>query len=192
LFKSLFHRLGVRIVDTGETLTCTHQGDRITFTPGLDEASVDFTLEIYAFQAQRVAEQAASGSVSELEQFRVARELFASKSTGRLDVRRNPLIRNPLLRRVIHGKSPVHVYLASPDPAVERDARYTLIHIHGLWVVIPGLWGEPRRVFRLSLTDAMDLQRRLLAGMKANSWLEWLRIARWYVGWRRKVEAPSR
>ncbi len=56
LFEGLFDTIGVRILDTGETLTCTHRGDQIDFAAGLDEDKVDFTVEIYSFQVDRLAQ----------------------------------------------------------------------------------------------------------------------------------------
>jgi len=83
------------------------------------------------------------------------------------------------------------VYLISPDPEQEENATFTLIYVNKGWLVIQGLQGEPERIFRVSVADALELQRHLFAGMKAGSWLEWLKIGRWYVGWRKKVEVPS-
>jgi len=191
LFQGLFEKVGVRIIDTGEELTCIQRGDRFEFAAGVDEASVDFSVEIYAFQADRLTEHIAQGKIDELEGFRIARELFASRSTGRANIRNNPLISNVILRRLIGGKNLIHVHLISPDPQQEENATFTLIYVNNGWLVIPGLQGEPERTFRVSVAHALELQRHLFAGMKAGSWLEWLKIGRWYVGWRKKVEVPS-
>ena len=45
-FRGLFERAGVRVTDTGEAFTCVHHGSSIEFVEGLDEESVDFTVEI--------------------------------------------------------------------------------------------------------------------------------------------------
>lgn len=191
LFKGLFEKLGVRIIDTGEALTCIQRGDQIEFALGVDEDSVDFSLQVYGYQLERLAEHVAKGDINELERFRIAREFFGRNSTGKANILNNPLISNVVLRRLIGGKNLIHMYLISPDPEQEENATFTLIYVNKGWLVIPGLQGEPERIFRVSVADALELQRHLFAGMKAGSWLEWLKIGRWYVGWRKKVEVPS-
>ena len=50
LFKGLFEKLGVRIIDTGEALTCIQRGDQIEFALGVDEDSVDVSIQVYSYQ----------------------------------------------------------------------------------------------------------------------------------------------
>ena len=191
LFQGLFEKLGVRIIDTGEALTCIQRGDQLEFAMAIDEDSVDFTVQVYGFQVDRLAEHIETGEIDELERFRIAREFFGRSSRGKANVLSNPLISNSILRRLIGGKNLIHMYLISPDPEQEENATFTLIYVNEGWLVIPGLHGEPERVFRVSVADVLELQRRLFAGMKAGSWREWIKIGRWYVGWRKKVEVPS-
>ena len=189
-FKGLFENLGVQIIDSGEAFTCIQRGDKIEFVPGVDEDSVDFSLHLYGYQVERLAEHIAKGDINELERFRIAREFFGRSSSGKANVLNNPLISNVFLRRLIGGKNLIHVYLISPDPEQEENATFTLIYVNNGWLVIPGLQGKPERIFRVSAADALELQRHLFAGMKAGSWLEWLKVGRWYVSWRKKVEVP--
>ncbi len=188
LFKGLFEKLGVRIIDTTEELTCIHCGDRVEFVAGVDKDAVDFTAEIYAFQADRLAEHAASGDIDDLERFRIARALFIRSFTGRRNILSNPLMSNFILQRLVRGKNLIHVHLVSPDPQQDEDATFTLIYINKRWLVVPGLHGEPKRIFRVSVENAVGLQKQLFAGIKAGNWREWLKIAKWYVDWREKVE----
>ena len=191
MFKGLFERLGVQVIDTGEAFTCIHHGNRIEFASGVKETEVDFIVKVYAFQLERLAEQVSKGHIDEVEQFRIARELFSSVSVGKANILNNPLMSNSVLRRVIRGKNLVHVHLLSPDLKQEENATFTLIYINERWLAIRGLHGEPKRVFRVSVTDATDLQKHLLAGMKARKMSEWGKIAKWYIEWRKKVEAPA-
>ena len=188
LVDGLFERLEVHILDTGEEFTCTHRGDRIDFEEVLDKNSVDFGVQLYSFQIDRVVEYAAAGYKDEMARFYLARELFPTTSLGKRNTLNHPLTYNPIFRWMINGKNLIHVYLKSPDPSDSADAPYTLFFLNGHWHVTKGTYGEAKRVFRISVQEAWELQRRMYFGMKNNSWKQWYKIAKWYVGWRKKVE----
>lgn len=191
LFKGLFTKAGVSVMDTGEAFTCLHHGDRIELIEGLDEKKVDFTVELYRYQIVRLAEHVSKGRIDELEQFHVARALFSRKGGGGANPLKNPLMSHPVLRRIIRGKNLIHACLRSPDAGEEKDAHFTLIYVNESWLVVPGLYGQPGRVFNLTVSDALELQKQLFAGMKADKVSEWVAIAKWYVEWRKRVEAPA-
>jgi len=188
-FRGAFQNLGVRIIDTNETLTCHHRGDRIEFDAGINEGAVDATVEIFGYQAERLAGQIERGALDEVEWFRVARALFASGAGKR--VVQNPLSSNVVLRHLINAKNLVHVFLLSPDANQEPDATFTLINVNGTSMLVPGLYGTPERVFRLTVADALELQRKFVVEARHGGFTKWFKLARWYVGWRKKVEAPS-
>jgi len=189
--KDLFSRVGVQVMDTGEAFTCVLSGDRIEFVAGVDEAAVDFTTRVQLFQLQRLAEYIRRGRLDQVEQFRIACALLTS-STGGRHVMANPLMSNQVLRRIIRGKNLMHVTLVSPAPAEEPDATFTILFINGEQLVVPGLHGTPLRVLRVPFDQAIALQKHLFAGLKAGkSPSKWIKIAKWYVEWRRQVEVPS-
>lgn len=189
--KGMFSRLGVRVVDTGEAFTCVHRGDSVEFVSGVNERTVDFTVQVYQFQLERLAEYVRKGTIDEIEQFRIACALFAS-ACGNRHIMSNPLMSNGILRRMIRGKNLMHVTLMSPDPAQEPDASYTIIFINGAQLVLPGLHGTPLRTLRVPFADAIALQKNLFAGMKAGTApSKWIKIAKWYVDWRKRVEVTS-
>jgi hypothetical protein len=189
--RGAFERLGVRIVDGGETLTCIHRGDRLEFAPGIDPATVDATVSIYAYQAERLAAQVDRGGLTPLDWFRVARELLVSGADAAMRTVQTPLSSNPLLRRLIAAKNLVHVFLVSPAPLEEPDAVFSLIHVNGRSLLVPGLHGVPERIFRLTAADALDLQRHLGAAARGGGWWTWVTMANWYRAWRRRVEVAS-
>ena len=186
----MFSRLGIRVIETGEQFTCIHHGDRVEFIAGIDAANVDFTVEVYAFQLERLAAQISAGRLDDLEQFRITRTLFTA-ARGKRQLMAHPLMSNPILRQVIRGKNLMHVRLISPDPGEEPDAVYTVLFINREWLVIPGLYGTPKRVLRVPVSEVIALQKNLFAGMKSGDIKKWLKIAKWYVEWRKRVEVPS-
>ena len=188
-FRGVFDRLGVRIIDKGEEFTCIHRGDRIEFEAGIDETSGDATVVIYGYQAERLAQQIESGPLQPIEEFRIARELLASAGAAGQDVD-NPLSSNPILRLFIRAKDLIHVSLVSPDQNEEPDATYSLVHVSGRSLLIPGLHGRPERVFRLNVEDVLDLHRNL-SSAASRGWANWFKIGNWYLSWRKKVEVPS-
>jgi hypothetical protein len=183
-FRGTFERAGVRVRDTGEEFTCIHRGDRIDFEPSINGAGVDYTVEIEAFQVDRLAEEAATGELRAIAAYRVLRALFSPATAATL---KNPILSHGLLRRLSAVEDLIHVQLRSPAPEEEPDAAHTLVHAAGQWLVIPGLWGRPRRVFDLTMDEALAYQRRVFAAMKRNNPLTWLRFALWYLSWRKRT-----
>ena len=185
--RGLFGRIGIRVADTGEMFTCAQTGDRIEFAPGIDEASVDFVVPVHQYQLARLAEYIGRGTLDALEQFRIVRALFAT-AAGRRHLLSNPLLSNPVLRRIIRGRNVLHVTLVSPDPSQEPDTTCTILFVNNEQIVVPGLHGTPQRVLRVGVPEAVELQRQIHAGMKADDLGTWMTIARWYVDWRKRVE----
>ncbi len=189
--KGMFSEIGVRVIDTDEAFTCIHRGDRIEFVSDVNEATVDFTVRVYQFQLQRLAEYVRRGRLDEVEQFRIACVFFTNSAGGR-HIMNNPLMSNQVLRRIVRGKNLMHVTLVSPLPAEEPDAAFTVIFINGEQLVVPGFHGKPLRVLRVPFAEAIALQKNLYAGLKAGKApSKWIKIAKWYVEWRKRVEVPA-
>jgi len=189
-FVGLFERVGVRVTDTKEEFTCIHRGDRVDFEPTLDDRKVDYTVEIQSSQVDRLAEHARRGELSAAEQYRIIRALFSPVTAATL---KTPILSNGILRRLFGVDELIHVYLKSPvpdEPGCE-DVNHTLIYVKGQWLVIPGSHGTPRRTFSLTMQDSLTYHRQIFAAIKANKWLTWLGVLRWYVRWRRTVSTGS-
>jgi hypothetical protein len=184
--RGLFGSLGMRVVETGEEVTCTHRGDAIQFRPGID-ATVDFVVPMHLYQIEGLVGFFADGVLDDMEMFYITRALFAT-GAGPRHLLGNPLVSNPILRRVIRGKRLLHVTLISPDPAADHDALFTMAHVAEQWLVVQGHHGAPERVLRVPVTEAIELQRLLYAGMRAGGFGTWMKTARAYVAWRDRVE----
>ena len=175
----------MRVVDTGEELTVTRDAGRLEVAAGLDEADVDYAVEITAAHAARLAFEARQvGPLSEVEKYRVVAALFTAATRATL---RRPRLASPILRRISGAESLIHVCLASPEPAAEGHTCHTLVHAAGQWLVVEGLHGRPQRSFRMSVDQTLDYQRRVVRLMRNESLPAWIGFARWYRSWRPTV-----
>jgi hypothetical protein len=190
-FRGLFERAGVRVRDTGEAFTCAHLGDRIEFRDGIDDANVDFVVEIEAWQVDRLLESVGDGMLDEREQFRVMAALASPATEAAL---KRPVIKNRFLRGMLlklgNAEPLMHVVLIAPPG--EEEACHTIAYVDGQTLVIPGLHGRVPRQYRLTVPDAIEYQRRMLAARRANRASSWLAFARWYRGMRKRVAVPVR
>jgi len=191
LFEGLFERMGVHIIETSEKFTVIHRGEDIIFEEGVDDANVDYIMNIYGYQVDYVIQNIENGYEDDLAKFYLIRQFFTSSPSGKNNLLNNPLLSNPLLRWIIKGKNLVHVYLVSPNPDEERDARFTLFHLNGHWNIAQGLVSQPKRVFRITTEDAMELEKNIFSGMRNNSLKNWLQLTRWYIDWRNRVEVKN-
>jgi hypothetical protein len=182
-FRGLFERVGIRVTDTGEQFAARHLGDRIELEPTLEAGRVDYVVEIESPQVDRLAAHVRSGELDEAEQYRIVSALFTPATAAML---KNPVLSHPWLRWMAGVEDLIHVHL-HPAPAGEPGARHTLVYANRQWLVLPGLHGSPRRVYRLSVAESLAYHRRAFATLKANSWAEWVRFAFWYRRWRKGV-----
>ncbi len=177
-FRGLFGRAGVRVTGTNEAFTCVHQGHRIALSDGLQEP-LDFVVDIAPEQAQALLADVHDGVLDDRERFRIMAALASPATRSALA---RPMIRNKALRALLfkigRAESLMHVVLAAPQG--EEDAAHTIAYADGQYLVIPGLHGRVPHVYRLTLNDAVDYQRRMLAARKANNLRTWIAFARWY------------
>jgi hypothetical protein len=167
------------VTDTGERFTVHHLGNRIEFEPGI-AGPVDFTLEILAFQIDRLAGYAQTGSIPEEEQYRVMKVVFTPATAALLA---RPLFSSCWVMFFSGAEELMHVTLRSPL-ASEESVSHTLLYVRGRWVVVPGLYGKPERIYYLSLQDAIVFQKNAVKATKSG---DWMRFAQWYRKWRETV-----
>jgi len=187
-FRGLFERVGIRVTNTGEQFAGRHSGDRIDFEPTLEPGKVDFIVEIQSSQVDRLAAHVREGEIDEAEQYRIVSTLFTSATAAML---KNPVISHPWLRWIAGVEDLIHVHL-QPAPPTEPAVQHTLICANRQWLVLPGLHGKARRVYRLSSADALFYHKRVFATLKSNRWRDWIKFAFWYRGWRKKVSTRDR
>jgi hypothetical protein len=178
----MFRKLAVRVADRDERFVVEHDGAAVRLFPG-DETDVDFGVDISAFQADRLADEAAKPQLGEVERFRIVAALFTAATAATLKKRR---FASPLLRRLMGAEPLIHVRLKSPSPE-EPDATHTLIYAARQWLVLPGLHGRPLRVYEMTVGQAADYQRRVHDVLTRDTPAGWLKFGRWYRAWREDV-----
>lgn len=189
-FEGLFERAGVRITDSGEAFTCIHRGSSIEFADGLDDDSVDFTVEIESKDIDLLLADIADGRLDEREQYRIMARLAAPAARGAF---RRPAIRNKLLRNVLFtiGRAEMLMHVRLVPPAGEQETPgYTVMYVDGQTLVLDGFHGRVNHEYRLTVEHAKAFQRRLLAARKSGRLRDWLAFARWYGQLRKAVVAP--
>ena len=194
LFALLFEKAGIRVVDTGEEFSCYHRGTHIDFEERFDEANVDYVLELNTTQVDHLIELASNRVIDDARRYRILRTLFGpaiGASVNPFDCLKgitvsNPLLSNRLFRRLLRMEDLIHVYIRSPIRD-EPEVGHTLVFERKEWLVFPGLHGEPGRVFRLTVDDALEFHKHAFNALKTDSRTGWLTFARWYLKWRKRV-----
>jgi hypothetical protein len=190
LFRGLFKKAGLDVVDTGEKITCTFAGDGLKFELGSDDAELQFHVKLYSYQVDWLVENAKTGFEGPLSRFRLVREILKALPTQSRGLLDNSFVTNATFRKLIHSKDLMHLYLVSPDQNEEEDSTFTFFFVNGRWNLAAGLAGRPDRVFRMTSDDAFDLLRYGFGATQAGP-LDLAKLAAWYVGWRQKVEVAA-
>jgi hypothetical protein len=83
-----------------------------------------------------------------------------------------------------------HVYLLNPSGG--EASKHTLIYIKGQWLVLEGLYGNPRRTYRMTPDDSIEYQRKIFSAMQKNSFFTWWKFSSWYKKWRKTVSVDHK
>lgn len=182
-FRDTFVKAGIHVTDTGERFTVLHDGERISFAPGIAN-DVDFTIPIVAQNIHNLVNHTREGRIDPHESWRIVQVLFTPMTEATLKA---PIFSNRLLLRLAGVEDHVHVHLLSPDGS--DAATHTLRFMDGRWHVSAGLEGQAARTYRLKPDQAMDYHRRIMRVLRAKSLFRWLGFASWYRSWRETVSS---
>ena len=193
-FSILFETVGIRIVDTGEELSCYHQGQHIEFCEQLNESAVNYVLELTTEQVDNLVELLSFKDIDEVRRYNILKTLFQPTIEASINpfpcLKKVPfaipLASNTLIRRLLRMENIIHVYIIPPSQD-EPEIGHTLVFEKKEWLVSPGLHGEPGRVFRLTVDDALEFHKRVFSALKIDSSRGWIVFARWYLKWRNRV-----
>lgn len=189
-FDGLFNRVGVRVTDTGEAFTCVHAGDRILFSDELDPDSVDFTVEIDSAQVDRMLSYMAKGELDDVAQFRIMSVISTPATRAMLS---RPIIRSEWLRSVLYwiGNAPERMQVVLTGPPGESPIGHVIERVGTEVKVIAGIQEDITALYRLTVPDAVDFQRRMIAARRDNSLWNWIGFARWYGAFTDRVAVPA-
>ncbi len=182
-FHGIFHTMGIIVAETGETLTATHSGTAITFSPGM-EPNVDYRVRLRQENVTRLIAHAQGGRIDAQESWRIVSVLFTPLTESMLQ---KPIFSSNWLRWLAGVEAVTHVYLLNPSG--DEPATHTLIFAGSQWLVLPGLHGRPQRTYQITPNQALEFQRRVFRAVKAKSWTGWWQFATWYRHWRRLVSS---
>lgn len=180
-FQGLFDTVAVTVAETGEQFTVSHTGQEIVFSPG-PNPDARFQVEVTQQNVTNLIAHAQDGKFDPWESWRIVQVMFTPITQAALQ---QPVFASQWLRAISGVESLVHVYL--DNPAGSEFVAHTLAYAGDQWLVLPDLYGRPKRVFHLNPEQALEFQRRLFGAMQADSWRTWWEFASWYKEWRETV-----
>ncbi len=184
-FKGLFTQAHVEITDTGERFTIRHHGDRAEVMTGFQADKPNFVVPLQSENIRRLSAAFADEVIDAQEQYRIVKFMLIPCLKASLEM---PILRNKAVQKII--KADTHWQEALLDPQGNEDEQITIIFVNKQWLVIPGYHGKPQRRLRLTSEQLLDFQRRVFAADGENKLTAWVKLARWYVKWRKEITAP--
>ena len=185
-FNGVFENLGIKIKETGESFTIHHQGDSFYFEKGIIEEKVDFIVPLELQNIENMVRHAKDGQISADESWRILNVLFTPMTRVTLEA---PVLAVNWRRKLAGVEDLTHVYLLNPSG--EEASIHTLIYVKGQWLVLKGLHGDARRVYRMTPEQSLEYQRNVFSAMKKNSLWNWWKFSRWYKKWRKTCSVDT-
>lgn len=184
-FSGLFNTLGIRVAETGESLTIAYTGDQVEILNGADSTACDYFVVLHTDNILRMQQHGSDGVIDQEESFMIMAALFTPLTASALT---NPILSNP--KRMKLGGIENHIVVNLHSPGNTRLISHTLFYLNHRWVVVPGVHGKPRRIFDLTPDQALDYQRRTFAAQRINKKSEWNKYGMWYLKWRKGMSRP--
>tara|TARA_Y100001970_G_scaffold289035_1_gene418160 strand:- start:435 stop:1106 length:672 start_codon:yes stop_codon:yes gene_type:complete len=181
-FNGVFEHLGVTIEETGEQFTIHQLDSKFVFEDGIIEEDVDFIVPLRLENIENMMMHAKDGEISALESWRILDVLFTPLTKVTLQ---NPVLSVNWRRKLAGVEDLTHVYLLNPNGG--EASKHTLIYIKGQWLVLKGIYGNPRRTYRMTPEDSLEYQRTIFKALKQDSLFGWFKFSRWYKKWRKNV-----
>ena len=181
-FDGVFDNLGVRIEETGESFTVHHSDTKFIFKKGIVEEEVDFIVPLKLENINNMIQHAKDGKIDSAESWRILAVLFTPLTKVTLQ---NPVLAIDWRRKLAGVEDLTHVYLLSPNG--EEASKHTLIYVKGQWLVLEGIYGDPRRTYRMTPEDSLEYQRTVFKALKEDSFWGWIKFSGWYKKWRKNI-----
>lgn len=181
-FDGVFDNLGVRIEETGESFTVHHSDTKFIFKKGIVEEEVDFIVPLKLENINNMIQHAKDGKIDSAESWRILAVLFTPLTKVTLQ---NPVLAIDWRRKLAGVEDLTHVYLLSPNG--EEASKHTLIYVKGQWLVLEGIYGDPRRTYRMTPENSLEYQRTVFKALKEDSFWGWIKFSGWYKKWRKNI-----
>ena len=179
-FNGIFNHLGVVIDETGESFTIHHTGDAFIFEEGIIKEKVDFIVPLQVENIKNMVRHSEDGKISENESWRILDVLFTPMTRVTLET---PVLSVNWRRKLAGVEDLTHVYLLNPSG--KEASSHTLIYVKGQWLVLKGLHGSPRRIYRMTPTQSIEYQRAIFSAMQKDTLWGWWKFAKFYKKWRK-------
>ena len=179
-FEGIFNHLGVVIEETGEKFTIHHTGDSFVFEEGIIKENVDFTVPLQLQNIENMIKHSEDGKINENESWRILDVLFTPMTKVTLET---PVLSVNWRRKLAGVEDLTHVYLLNPSG--KEASSHTLIYVKGQWLVLKGLHGTPRRIYRMTPSQSIEYQRAIFLAMQKNTIWGWWKFAKFYKKWRK-------
>ena len=185
-FDGVFEILGISIEETGEKFTVYHKGDSILLNKGIDP-NADFVVPLKIQNMTNMIAHSKDGKISSEESWRILSVLFTPLTEVTL---KTPVLSVNWRRKFAGVEDLTHVYLISPDG--QEANKHTLVYVKGQWLVLEGLYGKPRRTYRMNESDSILYQRKIFSAMKKDTFFGWIKFGFWYKKWRKTVSVTHK
>ena len=156
-FEDVFESLGVSIEETGETFTIHHKGDKLIFEEGIIEDEVDFIVPLKLENIENMILHSKDGTIDSSESWRILDVLFTPLTRVTLEA---PVLSVNWRRKLAGVEDLTHVYLLNPNG--EEASKHTLVYVKGQWLVLKGIYGKPRRTYRMTPEESIEYQLSLI------------------------------
>lgn len=180
-FKGLFHRVHIKLTDTGEEFTVTHLGDAVRVEPGL-LGEANFVIPLEAQNLKNLASFFTDDSIDAREEYRIVKFMLRPCLEAALAL---PILQNSAFKRAVRVDT--HWQEALLDPDGNEDEQLTIVNVNNQWLILPGYHGRPQRRLVMRPDQILEYQRRVFEAAERNSLPCWLEVGKWYRTWRDQV-----
>ena len=181
-FEGMWEQLGIRVKTYNEAITLIFEGDHFEIKNGIDNERVDYIIDLEPENISNMADYGLDGVIDEHESFKIMAVLFTPFVRASLE---HPMMNKSLQMKMAGIEDHVHVYLMGPEK--DAHATHTLLFFHKKWLVVEGIHGEAKRVFKMTPQQAIHYQKEAFKAQKSDTRKGWKAFKKFYLGWRKTV-----
>jgi len=185
-FKGLFTQVHLEITDTGEKFTLLHHGDRVEIVSGFHARKPNFVIPLESISISGLTRAFSDDKIDAEEEYKIVRFMLKPCLQAALEM---PILNNSALQQIV--KIDTHWQEALLDPQGKEDVQLTVVYVNKQWLVLSGYHGKAQRRLLLTPEQLLDFQRRVLEADAAGDIAQWIKLAKWYVKYRKEVTVAA-